>query len=295
MKFGPSPFTYDFVIDIIATRGLKALSTFSLAKYIQDAVNIGFNHFEIALDIFQTFPIPIFKEDLEKLHYLKNQFEISYSCHFSFLSLDLAGPNQFIRDGSTSAIVDCYDRMKYIESDIECFVLHPIGETTTEILKFINNPKIESVAVEMFTQNAIQSVNSFIEKTGADPQKIAIENLEFPLIPTLKIVQETHTRLCLDTAHLLGGLAGQWDLINVLKENYQLISEIHLQEYNFNNIMSDHAALGTANQIPVEFFKILNTRNFNGPIVFELQDHEIRNSCDYIKKIYPNQRGLPHY
>ncbi|MHA1452717.1 MAG: TIM barrel protein [Promethearchaeota archaeon] len=295
MKFGPSPFTYEFVIDSIASQGLEAFSSFSITDHIQDAVDLGFNHFEIGLDIFSTFPIPISTEDLEKLHELKTQIDISYSCHLPFLSLDLAGPNQFIRDGSVSAMVDIYNRVKGLGSDIECFVIHPIGETTTEILNFINDPQIKSFAVDMFKQNAIQSINSFIEQTGTNPQKIAVENLGFPLKPTLEIIQETQTRFCLDTAHLLGGMSGSWGICDVLSENYQLISEIHLQEYGGDNSMSDHAALGTTGQITSEFFEILNTRNFSGPIVFELQDHEIRESCKQIRNIYPNQQGLPHF
>ena len=295
MKFGPSPFTYDFVIDIIANRGLEALSTFSIAEYIQNAANLGFNHFEIGLDIFQTFPIPISNEEIEKLQQIKNQFNISYSCHLPFLSLDPAGPNKFIREGSVSALVDIYHRVEDLESNIECFVFHPIGETTTEILKFIDDTQITSFAVEMFKQNAIHSINSFIAETGANPQKIALENLEFPLEPTLEIIRETNTRFCLDTAHLLGGLAGPWNLLSVLTENYDLISEIHLQEFNTKNPMSDHAALGLSGQIPSEFFKFLDSHNFPSPIVFELQDREIRDSCEYIKKIYPNQQGLPHF
>ena len=42
MKFGPSPFTYDFVIDIMASNGLEALSAFSISEYIQDAGTLGF-------------------------------------------------------------------------------------------------------------------------------------------------------------------------------------------------------------------------------------------------------------
>ena len=147
MKFGPSPFTYEFVIDIMSSGGLEALSSFSISKHVQDATNLGYNHFDIALDIFQTFPITIHDQDLKNLQKLKTQSKISYSCHLPFLSLDLAGPNQFIRDGSISAMADIYNQLKLLESDIDCFVLHPIGETTTEIIKFINDPEIEAIAV----------------------------------------------------------------------------------------------------------------------------------------------------
>jgi len=295
MKFGPSPFTYDFVIDIITSHGLEALSSLSITDHIQNAVDLGFNHFEIGLDIFQTFPIPILKDELVKLRQLKKQTDISFSCHLPFLSLDLACPSKFIREGSVSAMADLYNQIKGLESEIECFIIHPTGETTTDVLNFISDPQIKSFAVEMFKQNAMHSINSFIAQTRIDLQKLAIENLEFPLLPTLEIINNTNTRFCLDTAHLLGGLAGSWDVCDVLADNFDLISEIHLQEYNGNTPMSDHAALGTTGQISTEFFEILNSRNFSRPMVFELTDDEIRESCMYIKKIYPNIRGLPNF
>ncbi|TFG21273.1 MAG: sugar phosphate isomerase/epimerase [Promethearchaeota archaeon] len=297
MKFGPSPFNYNFVIDIIAAKGLEALATFSISKYVHDAATLGYNHFEIGLDIFQTFPIPILREELEKLHQIKKELNISYSCHFPFLSLDFSGPNQFIREGSISAIIDIYNLLKDIESDIDCFVLHPTGETTTEILHYISDLEIKLFAVEMFKQNAIHSVNTFIAKTGINLRKLAIENLDFPLKPTLEIIKETQTRFCLDTAHLLGDSAENLDVCEVLRDNYDLISEIHLQEYNTNSqdSMSDHAALGTTCKITAEFFEVLNSRKFQGPLIFELEDHEIRESCEYIRKIYPAHQGLPHF
>ena len=115
--------------------------------------------------------------------------------------------------------------------------------------------------------------------------------------PTIEIIQETQSRFCLDTAHLLGDKSENWDVCKVLTDNYHLISEIHLQEYNTNsqNSMSDHAALGTTGKITTEFFEILNSRQFQGPIIFELEDHEIRESCEYIRKIYPTQQDLPHF
>ena len=68
-----------------------------------------------------------------------------------------------------------------------------------------------------------------------------------------------------------------------------------MQEYSNKNPMSDHAALGTTGEITTEFFEILNNRNFLGPLVFELEDQEIRDSCKQIRKIYPAQQGLPHF
>ncbi len=59
------------------------------------------------------------------------------------------------------------------------------------------------------------------------------------------------------SAHLLGNSAENWEVCDVLRDNYKLISEIHLQEYNTNSqdSMSDHAALGTTVKLQRNFLK----------------------------------------
>ncbi len=293
MKFGPSPFTYDVVMGMLSTSGLEFLSSFPIAKHVEHAVQLGFTHFDLALDIFQTFPIPILESEIDKLHQLKLQYNVTYSCHLPYYSLDLAGPNEFMREGSRKALVNAYQSVQKIEQDIECYVVHPIGENTTEILSYIGDTPVKPVAVELFKQNSIQSIQAFLEDTKISPNKLALENLEYPLEPTLDIVRETGTRFCLDTAHLLGNLSGKWDLCQVLLENYDLIAEIHLQDYNFNNPMNDHAALGTSGRFPLDFVDLLISKDFRGPIVFELIYDDISESCRFLRKHYPRLKDVP--
>ena len=193
MKFGPSPLSYDLVMELLYKSGLESLATFSIADQVELSSDLGFSHFEIALDIFQTFPIPITQDELTKLKTLKHQKSLSFSCHLPFFSLDLAVSNQYIREGTQNAFINAYKSLRDLEKDIDCYVIHPIGENTTEMLRFMGNFPISSAGVDLCTQYAIQGIQILLKETGINPNKIAIENLKFPLESTLGIIKETST------------------------------------------------------------------------------------------------------
>ena len=93
------------------------------------------------------------------------------------------------------------------------------------------------------------------------------------------------TRLCIDTAHFLGGYSGDVDLLEVTKQNLDITGEIHLQDFKAGE-GADHAPLRKG-EFPSEFLKIINEYNFQGPIVFELTFQEAKQSLEYIKKHTP--------
>ncbi len=97
MRFGISPLTYDLLIDgILAKKGLKGLSDFHFSDIVKSAATAGYQHFEIQLDLFQIFPITMDSNQIKILQEIKNEYDITYSAHLPFLSLDLGGPNRFI-------------------------------------------------------------------------------------------------------------------------------------------------------------------------------------------------------
>ena len=269
------------------------MANFSLARHAREAVKLGFSHMEIGYDVFQTFQVPLGRDDLDELREIREKESLSYSCHFPFYSVDLAGPNEFVRKGGVNAMADTIERLSPLDDIIDCYVIHHVGENTAEVLKFIGDIPAKAEAVNMFRDNAISSLNYLIEKTKIDPKRIAVENIEFPLVPTLEIIEAAGTRFCLDTAHLLGGMAGKLDLMEVLERNFDILGEIHLQEFRPNSPMDDHAPLGESGQIGADFFNLLIERKFSGPVVFELPYPGIKSSVEYIRKICPEIRGLP--
>jgi len=288
MRFGISPMTYDLLIDgILAKKGLGGISEFQFSDLVKRAAESGYQHFEIELDLFQVFPIPMNNHQIRVLQDIKNEYDITYSAHLPFLSLDLGGPNEFIREGSVNAIIHAYNSIIELEDDVDVFVLHPTGETVASVINFIENPQIQEITAELFSSNAIQSIERFIEETSVNRSKIAIENIEFPFDATLKIIKKLRTKLCIDTAHFLGGFSGDHDLLEVTKKNLDKTAEIHLQDYNDESLFSDHSALGTGKNFPPEFLNLIYQKNFDGPVVFELTKDETIQSIKYIREKAP--------
>jgi len=285
MRFGISPLTYDLLIDgILAKKGLKGLSDFQFSDIVKNAATAGYQHFEIQMDLFQIFPITMDSNQIKILQDIKNEYGITYSTHLPFLSLDLGGPNKFICEGSVNSLINAYNSIRELEDDINVYVLHPTGETVASVMEFIESPQIKQITSELFSVNAIESIERFIEETGIRRSKIAIENIVFPFEATIKIIKKLKTKLCIDTAHVLGGFSGDLDLLEIT-EKY--LAEIHLQDYDDESLFSDHAALGAGKNFPPEFLNLIHQKNFKGPVVFELPQVDTIKSIEYIRKNAP--------
>ncbi|MHA2287417.1 MAG: cobamide remodeling phosphodiesterase CbiR [Promethearchaeota archaeon] len=285
--------TYELLIDgILAKKGLEGITEFQFSDLVKRAAESGYQHFEIELDLFQVFPITIDSRQIRILKDLKNEYDITYSAHFPFLSLDLGGPNEFIREGSVNAIIHAFNSIVELYDDVDVFVLHPTGETVADVINFIENPQIMAITAELFSNNAIQSIEKLIEETNIDRSKIAIENIEFPFDATIKIIEKLRTKLCIDTAHFLGGFSGDHDLLEITEKHLDKTIEIHLQDYNDESLFSDHSALGTGKNFPPEFLNLIYRKHFDGPVVFELTKDETIESIEYVKRNAP-QINIP--
>ena len=287
MRFGISPLSLEFVIDkVLKEQGIEGFAQFKLSKFIEGIAKAGYKHCEISFDVLQIFPIQISDEEIEKIKNLKQQYDITYSAHFPFISVELASPNKFIREGSINSVVDSYLAFEELKNDIDVYVLHATGEFIADAVEFIKDPNIFPVAANLFADLSKQSVKEIIKKTGIDKNKLAIENIEFPFDRTVKMAEELGVRLCIDTAHILGGLSGEFDLMEISEKNLDRAIEIHLQDYNAKGEI-DHGALGTGKNFPPEFLSLLHQRSFTGPVVFELPWSEALKSIEYIKKFVP--------
>jgi sugar phosphate isomerase/epimerase len=300
MRFGISPLSLELIIDkVLKEKGLAGLTQFKLSKLVESVAKMGYQHCEIIFDIFQLFPIQMKEEEIQNLKNIKQEYGITYSAHFPFISIELATPNKFIREGSINSIVDSYNTFLQLEDDIDVYVLHATGEFIADAMDFVMHPDIFPVATKLFADLSIQSIKEIIKRTGLDRNKIAIENIDFPFETTVKMVEKTGTKLCIDTAHVLGGLSGECNLMDIAEKYLDITAEIHLQDYNLEGLI-DHGALGTGKNFPPEFLHLLWERNFTGPVVFELPRIEALKSIEYIKKNVPqidlpNVKDLPFY
>jgi len=288
MKFGITPFEgADFIGVYDPEKGLDSFSDFRFSDVIMKVIEKGYSHCEISLDLFQVLPIKISKEEKSRLLDFKKKYDITFSAHFPLWSIELASPNKHIREGSIKSLIDSYNIFKFMEADIDIFILHPTGAFTADFLEMDIPKNMKQFIINIFTGFAIDSIKKVIRETGIDKSKIAIENIEFPFEGTLDIIEKLKgPKLCIDTAHFLGGFSGDVDLIEITKENLDLTSEIHLQDFNEGGD-ADHGALGTGKNFPIEFLKIINEYNFKGPVVFELPFEKAYQSVQFIKQKTP--------
>ncbi len=287
MRFGITPINIDNITSMFdKDKGLSSFLNFRYSDVVLDAVEMGYQHCEMTLDLFQILQISISDKEIQKLKNIKKTHDITYSAHLPIWSIELASPNRFIREASVESLIDSYKKLKSLEPEIDVFVLHPSGAFVAEIMKADIEEKYKKFISNLFINLAVQSVKKFIKETKIDKTKIAIENIKFPFEGTLEIIKKLNgPKLCIDTAHALGGYSGEIDLVEITKENLDLTCEIHLQDFNAGK-GADHAALGTGN-FPVEFLKVIYDYDFKGPIVFELSFEQAKKSLSFIKNHAP--------
>jgi sugar phosphate isomerase/epimerase len=289
LKFGITPVEGENIKKIFnPEKGLKNFTDFRFSDLIMQVIEHGFKHCEISLDLFQVLPVQINDEEKQKIKNIKKEFDISFSAHFPIWSVELASPNKFIREASVQSCLDAYNKVKFLEPDIDVFVIHPTGAFCSEILRFDMDPKAQKFLLNLLTNYALQSLRKIIQKTNINIYKIAIENIEFPFENTIDIINKVKgTNLCIDTAHTLGGFSGNIDLVEITKKYLDITSEIHLQDYSARKFAPDHVALGKGTHFPIKFLQIINKNNFKGPIVFELDLTQAIESLEFIKKHTP--------
>lgn len=288
MRFGITPIEVENIASVFKKeKGLDSFLNLRFSDIILEAIEKGYQHCEISLDLFQILPIQMPDDERKRLKTFIKEYGITYSAHFPIWSIELVSPNKFIRDASVQSLIDAYNTFKFLEPDIEVFVLHPSGAFAAEIMSMEIEPKYKEFVANLFVDFAVSSVKKLVKETKMDKTKIAIENIEFPFQKTLEIIKKLKgPNLCIDTAHFLGGYSGDVDLVEVAEENLDITSEIHLQDYNSGG-GADHAALGTGQNFPVNFLKTLHAYNFKGPIVFELTFQEAKESIEFIKNNVP--------
>jgi len=290
MRFGITPLEAESFKKIFnpGMGGFIDFSEVHFSDIILDVIQSGFQHCEISLDLFEILPIEIDNKEEKRIKNLKKEFDITFSAHFPIYSIELSSPNKFIREASVQSCIDSFNKFKFLEPDIDVFVIHPTGSFTASIGVLGLDVKASELVYQILTNYAIQSVNKIIKETKIPKQKIAIENIEYPFEKTIEIINKLKgTKLCIDTAHFLGGFSGDIDLIEITNKYLEITSEIHLQDYCDDYPSPDHVALGRGKNFPIEFLRIINNHNFKGPIVFELGYKQAIESLEFIKKHVP--------
>jgi sugar phosphate isomerase/epimerase len=288
MRFGITSLEGESIKKIFdVNKGINSISDLHFSDIILDVIHNGFRHCEITLDLFQVLPIKIDEEEQKRIKSFIKDYDITYSAHFPIWSVELSSPNKFIREGSIQTYIDSFKQFRFLEPDIEVFIVHPTGAFTAGFSNLGLDPKATKFVLELLKNYAITSIKKILRLTKVQASKIAIENIEFPFDKTIEMIKTLKTTLCIDTAHALGGFSGNIDLIEVTKSYLDIASEIHLQDYSDNVSPPDHAALGKGKNFPIEFLNLIHDYGFEGPVVFELGINQALESMEYIKEKTP--------
>ncbi|MBK5114019.1 MAG: sugar phosphate isomerase/epimerase [Candidatus Heimdallarchaeota archaeon] len=282
LLFGNRPFDFTDFFSLIMD-GKIDLSNLNYLDVMKNSVEAGFKHIEITGDLPYVLPGLLTPEEIERLVEFKKKEKITYSIHLPLWGQEPAAFSEHIRDGSVRTFVECIELTKPL--DPICWVMHPTGALTVEFLNMNLPDFTKGLIVSQFCSYAEDSIRKLIEYADIAPEKIAVENIEFPFESMEPIIDELGLSICFDTGHLLAGFSGEISVMDFIEKYIDRLAELHLHDGAKPRI--DHKSLGK-HDLPVrELLLELQKKNFKGPLVYELTLQDALDSMNYIKKHIP--------
>ena len=280
MKFGITPISFD----ILKEFDLKDLK---FPLLVEKAINAGYEHIELSMDMHYVLPGALSKRIIKKLLKIKEDTGITYSVHLPIWSIELASPNAIIRDASIQCAVDSIKRTEVL--DPLAYVIHLTGALAAEFSKVNLDPKIKAPIINLINGFAAISVEKILEQTKISPRLLAAENIEFPFITSRKIVDKYDLSICLDFGHQICGYSGPETVYELWERHKDRVIELHMNDGKFmaDGRPNDHIAIGDGS-FPMDLIGLIKKFNFKGPTVFELGFADGQKSLQRIKQQYPN-------
>lgn len=282
--------------DLAADLAIHQITTFDRGQLVGALIQEGFQCIELGGDLGLFFPNAFSTENIQRLKDLQAESGVTYTLHLPLWSVAPATPLEPVRKGSVTAWVDT---LKAVEPlDPEVVVLHATGSLAAEFYRMSLPPLAKSLALKQFQQKAITSIQVLIEKTRFPSRKLAIETIEFPLDLTLEIAEHLDLSICLDTGHVLAGFAGAIPFKDALQTCLPRLVEVHLHdapdfmqtgELGYG---ADHQPLGSGDLDTEMLLSTLQTHAFQGPVIFELDLEEAKQSMLAIQQLRRKNDGV---
>ncbi len=272
-------------------RAVEYIGTFTQARLVRELAAAGFKLIELGGDLSLFFPKAFGSQDIEELGALKQELGLSYTVHLPLWSVEPSTPARPVRQGSVRAIADIIEATKPLEP--EAYALHATGALAAEFYRMRLPEMARALLLQLFAQNAIESLRTILAETGVPSRRLAIETIEFPFELLLKIAQAADTSITLDTGHVLAGFSGPVDLFDALNQVLPRLAEIHLHDAPWQGpehklgYGKDHQRLGMGDLDLGRFLDVLTAAQFDRPIIFELTLPEALASLGTIRAIRP--------
>lgn len=291
MRFGLQPLDFQPIVEQILVGGVPDFSRFTIDNLVRLALKLGhMSAVEVTMDIERLVPGSLTPESVAKLAKLGEELGNAFTVHLPFYSLELASFNEHIREASVETVVKAIELAEPLEP--EAYVLHTTGSMAAEFSRLTLSEDMVSLICSYMSIFAARSLEEILTKTEIDPRKIAIENVEFPFEVTNQLVEQYNTSICFDTGHLLTHYSGTESVLEFYRQHRERIVEIHLHDGSYEKrddfvVHRDHIPLGRGAMPVRDFLRELIKSKYNGPIIFELRNAEIKESLDYIRKVVP--------
>jgi sugar phosphate isomerase/epimerase len=282
--FGVRPFEFQDFIGMIEN-GKIDISSVNYTDVVQDSLQNKFRHFEVTGDLTYVLPGLLTSDTINQLKEFKNRNKYTCSVHLPLWGIELASPNEYIKNASIKCLVNAIEQTKIL--DPICWVIHATGALISEF-KSIQLPNFaKSFMTRIFASTAQESLEQIIDQTNVSSRKLAVENIDFPFREMEECIEALDLSICFDTGHLLAGYSGEWEggVIEFFQTYHKRIVEFHLHDGTKPGI--DHRPLGEYDLPVQELLAKLLEVNFTGPIVFELNLDEVEKSLKFIKEKIP--------
>lgn len=266
---------------------MAQIGQFDLAALVRQLVTHGFNPIELGGDLVMFMPHTFAPPSIEKLAAVKQELGIEYTVHLPLWSVEPSTPLTPVRQGSLQAVIQVIRATQALEP--KAYVLHAYGAFASEFYRMKLPESARALILQVFQNNARESVKTILEETGIASRQLAVETIEFPLEHLLALAHEFDTSICFDTGHVLAGFAGDIDFWDALEKCLPRISHVHLHDcpaYTRTHELGygkDHQPLGKGDLEVARFLNRLQEANFAGTIVFELTVAEALASLQVVK------------
>jgi sugar phosphate isomerase/epimerase len=291
LRFGIVPLEFKPAVErIVGENGIPDFSRFNIVDFVCEAVEEGYKVIEVTMDISHVIPGALTSETIQKLAELKDDLRHSYTVHLPLWSIEPATFNKPVRKGSVESTVDAINLAEPLEPEV--YVYHSTGALAAEFSRLNYPDKIKTVINVYMASYAAKSVEEIISKSEIDPNKMALENVEFPFEVTRTLADEFDTGICFDTGHLLTRFSGDESCLEFYNNHKDRIIEFHLQDGIYEEregcvVHDDHIALGRGEMNIRELLTEVVKDDFKGPVIFELTAIEARESLEKIREVIP--------
>jgi sugar phosphate isomerase/epimerase len=286
----------DVLVPKDAEQSFATLFGYNQVADVKRLAQHGFRVVELNTDITALLLHALPSDSLEGLIAVKEEVDVAYTVHLPILTIEPTSHVAAVRQGAVQATVDAIRALEPLAP--ERYVYHVSGEMAARFMHSHISHTTKLMVMRALQQYARESLAAVLDQTRINPQRLAIETIQFPFDMTLELANEFDTGVCFDTAHVLVGYAGPIDFIPAFEQTLPRLCEIHLNDGPWqgpNHVVQqgkDHLPLGSGDLDVAWFINRCIEIQFDGPVIFELSLDEAMRSLDVIRAGQPQTAQL---